>query len=103
MHPRLITFPAFDVFGAHVEPVLHSYGVLLAIAFVAGLWVASWQAKRSGLDAALIHESIVRARKLGITGAECSWMLEDNEAMLASIRQTGAREYRRYRLYEKAL
>jgi len=61
------------------------------------------QWRRSGLDAALIHESIVRARKLGITGAECSWMLEDNEAMLAPIRQTGAREYRRYRLYEKAL
>jgi GNAT superfamily N-acetyltransferase len=59
--------------------------------------------RRSGLDAALIHESISRARKLGITGAECSWMLEDNEAMLASIRQTGAHEYRRYRLYEKGL
>jgi GNAT superfamily N-acetyltransferase len=56
-----------------------------------------------GLDAAMIHESICRGRKLGITGAECSWMLEDNEAMLASIRQSGAREYRRYRLYEKAL
>jgi GNAT superfamily N-acetyltransferase len=57
----------------------------------------------SGLDAALMHESISRARKLGITGAECSWMLEDNEAVLASVRQTGAREHRRYRLYEKAL
>jgi hypothetical protein len=59
--------------------------------------------RRTGLDAAMIHETIVRGVKLGITGAECSWMLEDNEAMLASIRQTGGREYRRYRLYEKAL
>ncbi len=59
--------------------------------------------RRTGLDAAMIHESIVRGVRLGITGAECSWMLEDNEAMLASIRQAGGREYRRYRLYEKAL
>jgi len=56
-----------------------------------------------GLDSALIVESLARGRKLGITGAECSWMLEDNEPILASIRSIGAREYRRYRLYEKSL
>jgi GNAT superfamily N-acetyltransferase len=61
------------------------------------------QWRRTGLDAALIQETIWRGKKLGITGAECSWMLEDNEAVLASIRQAGGREYRRYRLYEKAL
>ena len=57
----------------------------------------------TGLDATLVHASIARARTLGITGGECSWILEDNEAMLASIRQAGGREFRRYRLYEKAI
>jgi GNAT superfamily N-acetyltransferase len=57
----------------------------------------------SGLDATLIQETIVRGRKLGTTGGECSWMLEDNEAILASIRQAGGTEYRRYRVYEKAV
>jgi hypothetical protein len=59
--------------------------------------------RRTGLDSALIHETIVRGAKMGITGGECSWMLEDNEAMLASIRQAGGYEYRRYRLYEKGV
>jgi GNAT superfamily N-acetyltransferase len=59
--------------------------------------------RRTGLDAALVHESISQARKLGITGAECSWMLEDNEVILASIRQAGGAEYRRYRVYEKGV
>jgi GNAT superfamily N-acetyltransferase len=57
----------------------------------------------SGLDAALVHTSIEEGRKLGITGAECSWMLEDNEVVLASTRQAGGREYRRYRVYEKGV
>jgi GNAT superfamily N-acetyltransferase len=56
--------------------------------------------RRAGLDAALIQETVARGRRLGITGGECSWILEDNEAMLASVRQAGGREYRRYRLYE---
>ena len=56
--------------------------------------------RRAGLDAALVQETIVRGRRLGITGGECSWILEDNEAMLASTHQAGGREYRRYRLYE---
>ena len=63
--------------------------------------VPEW--RRSGLDATLVHESIARGRKLGITGGECSWILEDNEAMLASIRQAGGVEYRRYRVYEKGV
>lgn len=61
------------------------------------------QWRRSGVDAALIQATIAHARALGILGGESSWILEDNEAMLASIRQVGGREYRRYRLYEKAL
>lgn len=55
----------------------------------------------SGLDASLVQETIRRGRRLGTTGGECSWILEDNEAILASIRQAGGREYRRYRVYEK--
>lgn len=56
--------------------------------------------RRAGLDAALVQETIHRGRGMGITGGECSWILEDNEAMLASARQAGGRDYRRYRLYE---
>ena len=52
MHPRLLTIPAIEMLGRSIGPfTLHTYGVLLAIAFLAGLWVASRQAKRAGLDA----------------------------------------------------
>ena len=43
MYPRLLTIPVpeFDLLGRHIGPLtLHTYGVLLAIAFLAGLWVA---------------------------------------------------------------
>ena len=59
--------------------------------------------RRAGLDAALVQETIHRGKGLGMTGGECSWILEDNEAMLASARQAGGLEYRRYRLYETTI
>ena len=47
MHPRLLTIPSFDLIGRTSGPfTLHTYGVLLAVAFLAGLWVASRQAKQ---------------------------------------------------------
>lgn len=57
----------------------------------------------TGLDAALIYETTVRAARLGIRGGECSWMLEDNVAMIRPIEQLGGREYRRYRVFEREL
>lgn len=36
-------------------------------------------------------------------GAEMSWILEDNELMNRPLRHMGARPYKKYRLYEKAL
>ena len=59
--------------------------------------------RKTGLDAALIRESIARAMRRGVRSGECSWMLEDNTAMIRAIEQIGGRTYRRYRVYEKAL
>ena len=48
MHPRLLTLPQFELAGRSLGPItLHTYGFLLAIAFLAGLWVASRQARRT--------------------------------------------------------
>ena len=48
MHPRLLTLPGFDLFGRFWGPfILHTYGFLLALAFLAGLYVAARQAKRA--------------------------------------------------------
>ena len=71
MHPRLLTIPAFDLAGRTLGPfTLHTYGVLLAVAFLAGLWVASRQAKRAGLDASKITDMAVWVLIAGLVGAK---------------------------------
>jgi phosphatidylglycerol---prolipoprotein diacylglyceryl transferase len=71
MFPRLYTLPAFDLLGRHIGPLtLHTYGVLLAVAFLAGLWVAARQAKRDGLDSARITDMAIYVLIGGLLGAK---------------------------------
>lgn len=50
-----------------------------------------------------MHESLRRAVAYGSTGAEASWILEDNAAMRQPIDAWGGRVYRKWRIYERAL
>jgi GNAT superfamily N-acetyltransferase len=59
--------------------------------------------RRRGLDALLGIESLRAARRLGYEGAELGWTTEDNELMNRAIESIGARRYKTYRIYEKAL
>jgi hypothetical protein len=56
---------------------------------------------------ALVFKMIDALRKLarvrGIEHVELSWILEDNLPMRAIIEKIGAKEYKRYRIYEKTL
>jgi phosphatidylglycerol:prolipoprotein diacylglycerol transferase len=71
MHPRLLTIPAFELVGKTWGPfTLHTYGFLLAIAFLLGLLVASRQAKRAGLDAAKVTDLAVWVLIAGLVGAK---------------------------------
>ncbi len=71
MHPRLLTIPSFDLIGRTWGPfTLHTYGFLLAVAFLLGLWVASRQAKRAQLDAAKITDMAVWVLIAGLVGAK---------------------------------
>lgn len=96
MHPRLLTLPTFDLLGRAWGPfTLHTYGVLLAIAFLAGLWVASRQAKRSGMDPSRITDMAVWVLIAGLLGAKLLLVLVDwryftaNPGQLTSIFQSG--------------
>jgi GNAT superfamily N-acetyltransferase len=51
----------------------------------------------------LIDAVVQSARKLGYKRYELSWILEDNAAMRRICEAGGARIYKTYRLYEKAL
>lgn len=71
MYPRLYTLPAFELFGTSFGPfTLHTYGVLLAVAFIAGLWVAARHARRAGLDADKITDLAVYVLIAGLVGAK---------------------------------
>jgi hypothetical protein len=49
------------------------------------------------------HEVYRRGRAYGAVGAEASWVLEDNELMNKPLRALGAKEYRRWRIYERRI
>ncbi len=59
--------------------------------------------RNRGFDVVLIDETIERGRKAGYIGGECSWVLEDNDAINKGIEAAGAKLYKRYRIYQKGL
>src|SRR5438876_4522102 len=96
MHPKLLTLPAFDLLGRSIGPLtLHTYGVMLAIAFIAGLWVASRQARAAGLDAARVTDMAVYVLIAGLVGAKVLLVIVEwnyyarNPRELLSILQSG--------------
>jgi len=59
--------------------------------------------RASGIDALLIHEMFVRARRQGYPGGEFSWILEDNLAMRRPLEALGAKVYKTYRVYDRPI
>jgi phosphatidylglycerol:prolipoprotein diacylglycerol transferase len=94
MHPRLVDIPLFGLFGRDHVP-LHTYGVLLAIAFIAGLWVANRQARRAGLDPARVTDMAVYVLIGGLLGAKLMLVVVEwpfyvrNPRELLSLLQSG--------------
>jgi phosphatidylglycerol:prolipoprotein diacylglycerol transferase len=88
MFPRLLTVPAFELLGRTLGPfTLHSYGFLLALAFLAGLWVASRQARRAGLDAGRITDMAVWVLIAGLVGAKLLLVIVDWRYFASTPRQ----------------
>jgi phosphatidylglycerol:prolipoprotein diacylglycerol transferase len=94
--PSLVTLPAFDLLGRHIGPLtLHTYGVLLAAAFLAGLWIAGRQARKDGLDPNRVTDLAVYVLIAGLIGAKIMLLAVDwtyyseNPRLLLSILQSG--------------
>jgi len=58
--------------------------------------------RRRGIDAVLYLDTLLTARRLGYTGGEISWTLEDNDLVNRAIEMMGGKPYKRYRLYQRA-
>lgn len=59
--------------------------------------------KYAGLSMAMYVEIAQRAQRLGYEWGELSWTLEDNRPINAGITAMGAKIYKKYRIYEKAV
>lgn len=56
-----------------------------------------------GIYQLFAHELYRRGRAWGATGAEASWILENNRAMAQPLEDMGCRPYRRWRIYDRPL
>ncbi len=59
--------------------------------------------RKLGVDVALVYKTLQAAFAKGITGGECSWVLDDNVAMNRVLEGYGADRYKSYRVYEKTV
>jgi GNAT superfamily N-acetyltransferase len=66
--------------------------------------VVRQQYRRRGIAEMLIYHTLQYGKnRIGFTGAELGWTLEDNEAVNRTIEAVGAKRYKTYRIYEKEL
>ena len=56
-----------------------------------------------GIFALFAHEMERRAKAFNLIGAEASWILEDNDKLNGPLERFGAKEYRRWRIYDRAI
>lgn len=56
--------------------------------------------QKRGLDAVFYYEIVRKAREIGITLGEASWVLEDNEMMTRGAELMQGEIYKKYRIYE---
>lgn len=78
MHPVLFGLPPFNLLGMRIGPLtLHTYGFLLAVAFLVSLWVAGREARRAGLDATRVSDLAIYVLIAGLLGAKLMLLAVD--------------------------
>jgi GNAT superfamily N-acetyltransferase len=105
-----LALPDFNQILKRMNGKLFPLGILKALIYkgritsmrvlILGL-IEEWRGK--GIDTLLYLALIRNGAARGITMAEQSWILEDNEKMNAAIKRLGGRMYRTYRVYEASL
>jgi hypothetical protein len=59
--------------------------------------------RNRGIFALFANEMFRRGSAIDAIGAEASWILEDNERLNKPLEAMGAKEYRRWRIYDRAI
>ena len=58
--------------------------------------------RNRGLFPLFTYEAARRAHEIRAEGAEASWILDDNQALIAPLEAMGLEPYKRWRIYEKS-
>lgn len=70
MFPKIFSLPVLHLFGQEIGPMtLHTYGLLLAVAFIVALWVVSRQGRLAGLDSHKVTDLSIYVLLAGLVGA----------------------------------
>jgi GNAT superfamily N-acetyltransferase len=59
--------------------------------------------RKRGIDAVLYLDTISTAKRLGYSGGEISWTLEDNHLVNRAIEMMGGKRTKTYRVYQRAI
>jgi len=59
--------------------------------------------QKKGVLPVILYEALRRAPDFGVTNAEFSWVLEDNDDANRTLENAGGEVYRRWRIYERDL
>ncbi len=71
MHPILIALPKIG----DIDPSLHTYGVMMALAFVVGIWLAVREARRTGADPELVMDLAFWVLIAGLVGSRILFII----------------------------
>lgn len=84
MHPILYTFGPFHIGGRQIGPIqIHSFSVMLIIAFLLGVWIARRRAPKFGFDPGKISDASMLALFAGVIGARVLFIVQDLPYYLA--------------------
>ncbi len=82
MFPRIVEFGAIELFGRTFEPALNTYGLLVALGFLAGLWLAGKRAHLYGVQTKDVYDLGIWLIVGAFVGAKILLILVDPEGFL---------------------
>jgi hypothetical protein len=106
----LLTLPDYNVAIRPAGGRLLPFGwirFLLALKRIKAVRVLTLGIKKDyrlrGIQSIMFERGLLACLKRGYTGCEISWLLEDNELIIRSVKLWGGRLYKTYRMYDREI
>ncbi len=77
MYPKLIDFGQITLFGQTFQPILHTYGFLLAAGFLVALWIAARRATKIGVETKMTMDLGLAILIAALVGAKLLLLIVD--------------------------